>query len=228
MRISAKKLLTDVLLLALLLSLMAAFHTGNAFHEWAGTVLIAGLILHNVLVAHWGTHFISGKGGATLLRTAFNLFILAAAFVAMVSGILISQTVFRFLPIEGSLSVRQIHTASAYWFLILAGIHIGTQWKCLTARISAITGIKLGKRALVVSHVAACTAALYGLVSFVRRDIADRLTMQVSFSFPLEGETLLSCMTDHLFLICLFAVPASYLARSLDYRQQTSATRSAD
>lgn len=120
------RIAVDALMTVLLLFMFAVPWTGVLRHERLGIVLFILLLLHNALNFRWYKSLFTGPYNARRLTWAtVNVLLLASFAMTAVSGVMISQHVFGFLDLNGSLLWRKIHLCASYWGLILTGAHIG-------------------------------------------------------------------------------------------------------
>ena len=121
--------MTDISMTALLLLLMAFSLVGEAAHEWLGVGIFLLLILHHVLNLNWCRNLFRGKyPPIRVFGTALTLLVLLSMAGSMVSGILLSRTVFRFDVHKFSSVFQTIHMLSAYWGFVFMSLHLGTHW----------------------------------------------------------------------------------------------------
>lgn len=120
------RITVDALMTVLLLFMFAVPWTGVMRHERLGIVLFILFILHNALNFRWYKSLFTGPYAARrTVWAAVNLLLLAAFVITAVSGVMISQHVFGFLNLNGSLLWRKIHLCASYWGLVLTGMHLG-------------------------------------------------------------------------------------------------------
>ena len=120
------RIFADALMSVLLLLMFAVPWTGVLCHERMGIALFILLLLHNTLNFRWYVSLFRGPYNARrLIWATVNLLLLSAFVLTAVSGAMISQHVFRFLDLNGSLLWRKIHLCAAYWGLVLTGAHVG-------------------------------------------------------------------------------------------------------
>lgn len=121
------KIVLDMAMTLALLFLMGYPWWGDVAHEWAGAGMFALFIAHHILNAGWWRSL--GKGRYTPARVfqlVIDLLVLLAMLGLMVSGVILSNHVFAFLPISGGMSLaRLLHMASAYWGFVLLSLHLG-------------------------------------------------------------------------------------------------------
>lgn len=96
------KIMTDILMTAVMLFLMGYQFWGEAAHEWAGAGIFLLFIIHHILNASWYRGFVKGKYTLTrILMIAINFLLLAAMLALMYSSFVLSRHVFAFLPVAG-------------------------------------------------------------------------------------------------------------------------------
>ena len=85
-----------------------------------------------------------GKGRYTPARVfqlVIDLLVLLAMLGLMVSGVMLSNHVFAFLPISGGMSfARLLHMASAYWGFVLMSLHLGLHWNMILSMARRAAG----------------------------------------------------------------------------------------
>lgn len=125
-----------------LLFLMGYPWWGDVAHEWAGAGMFALFIAHHILNAGWWRSL--GKGRYTparVLQLVIDLLVLLAMLGLMVSGVMLSNHVFAFLPISGGMSfARLLHMASVYWGFVLLSLHLGLHWNMILGMVRPAAG----------------------------------------------------------------------------------------
>lgn len=115
--------------------------TGLPVHEWLSLAFIAVLITHLVLHWDWIVSITLTFFKRFFHETRFNYlvdFLVFLSFITvMLSGLLISRTVFPFFGIQVQVSHawRQIHSLSADATLLLIGLHFSMHWKWIVNAI---------------------------------------------------------------------------------------------
>lgn len=116
----------DALMSVLLLVMFAVPWTGVLRHERLGVILFVLFAVHNAIHFRWYASLFRGPYNAyRTIWAGINIGLLAAMLAVALSGVMISQHVFGFLEINGSLFWRRLHLCASYWGLILTGAHIG-------------------------------------------------------------------------------------------------------
>lgn len=177
---------TDALMTAVLLALMAYVLTGQSLHEWLGVAAFGLFILHHLLNLNWFRALGRGRfPPARVLRTVLVLLLLVSMLVQTVSGLAMSRYALPFLelPMETSLA-RLLHLCFGYWSFLLVGLHLGTHWSVFLGLGRKLRGgtplPKAGRRAL---RLAAAVSAGYGLFCFLRQGIPNYLFLRTEFAF---------------------------------------------
>lgn len=135
------RLIVDLVLTVSFVALMSVPFTGLLLHEWWGIVLIGVIIVH--LLAQWDwtvastRRFLRGLTGRLRFTYVLNWLLFIATILVMVSGILISEAALPGLGLPTARSTgssifrfwRLLHTVSADAVIVLAGIHLGLNWR---------------------------------------------------------------------------------------------------
>lgn len=215
------KIMVDVGMTVALLLLMPYLLIGDKFHEIIGTMIAVLFILHHILNRKWLAHLFCGKYTAyRILQTFFVTVVLVCMIGSVVSGIVMSQYVFAFLPIKGGWALaRKTHMLCAYWGLFGMALHLGLHWNMMLGM-----GKKLWKKWEVLvkwlMRFMAGGIAVYGIYAFYAKRIADYLFLRTEFVFLDFKEPLWHVLLDYVAILCLFAVVGHYLGRLLLYRKQ--------
>ena len=100
-----------------LLGVMGYQCWGEEAHEWVGSGLFVLFIIHHILNGNWHRNLLRGKyTPVRMLQTGINLLVFLAMLGLMVSGVMMSNYVFDFLPIHGGMSfARLLHMAASHW-----------------------------------------------------------------------------------------------------------------
>lgn len=119
------RLFTDSGMTLVLLLLMSYQLVGEKAHEWIGMAMFLLVIGHHVLNRRWTGNITKGKNTAhRILQTVIVALLALTMIESMVSGILLSNYIFRFVRIEGVANMaRNIHILCAYWGFRL--------WRCI-------------------------------------------------------------------------------------------------
>lgn len=210
------KLVTDILMSALVLFLFGYQLWGEAAHEWAGIATFILFILHHILNGKWHRNIL--KGGYTPLRTVLlitDILITFAVMSLMYSGITVSKHIFTFLPSGNIAFARRLHILGSYWgFILLAfhfGLHISALKGILKLQFPKGTSRLRNTAGLIVSVV----IAVYGVYAFIKRGFPTYLFLKSEFVFMDYSESKLIFYADLLAIAFLFAFFAFYTSKFL-------------
>jgi Domain of unknown function (DUF4405) len=140
------RLVVDLLLSLGFIVLMSVPFTGLALHEWIGIGLLVVVLVH--LLSQWDWTMATSRRllGTLTGRLRFTYLLNWALFFAvtlvMVSGLAISESALPRLGISVPRAPywRLIHTLSANAILVLAGIHVGLNWRWVANSVRQLVG----------------------------------------------------------------------------------------
>ena len=168
-----KSLLAAAILLLVIMSF--GFHfTGELLHVLVGLASLALSAVHIGIGKRWFATLCVGK--YTFKRSctvSINLLLLTAFIIACGSGVLLFLGLF-----DAGILLRQIHTSTAYWMLILVGLHIGLYWGAFTRGIQ--------KWPICLSYIWPLILC-YGVWASFDRDIGEKLLFRSTFDFFDQG-----------------------------------------
>jgi hypothetical protein len=232
------KILVGWLMFILLMVQMGRHLWGNTAHEWTGAGTFVLFILHQVLNLDWYRRVFKGRySPLRILGLIVNALVLTAMTGMIISGIILSQQVFAFLPIKGGTAfARLLHMVATYWGFVIIGLHLGLHWqiivelhwkKVLGAVLGNISGMvpdirrtpgKTPRPAAVRSfllNITGMVIAVYGLYAFLDRGLLTYMFLQNQFVFLDSGESRIFFYLDHLAMTGLFVWAAHNAAKFL-------------
>jgi hypothetical protein len=168
----------------LLMVALAYDWLGNVAHEIIGTIMFALLIAHNTFNRRWYAR--ASKGGRNLhgwVNIVVIVLLLSTMLALVVTSLMISRSVFSFLPLTGGYVARQIHGLAAYWVLIIVSVHVGMRWSTVMAAASGwlrISG-RSNVRTVFLRTLAAAIAA-YAIHSSFVIGIGSRLMAEITMN----------------------------------------------
>ena len=195
----------DILMTGLLLCLMAYQITGQELHEWFGTAMLVLFIMHNILNIRWYGRLFKGKYRLLrIIQTIINLSVLVSMLCLGYSGIVMSRYVFAPLSIHGPMATaRRMHMAASYWGFVLMSFHLGMHWGMVTGMFGrsskgrTLPGRKKSGMSVWVLRLAAVLIAGYGLLCFIRKDIASYMFLKNEFVFFDFEQSILSVILEY-------------------------------
>ncbi len=208
------KISTDVLMSLLLLLLMAYSLVGEAAHEWLGVGMFVLFVLHHILNRKWSKAVLHGRYTPyRILQTVLVLLALLCMGASMVSGMVLSRTVFSFLGFRGGQTAAgAVHILSAYWGFVFLSLHLGLHWGGIMGMAKKLAKKPSPCRKWALRSMAALVAA-YGAYAFVKRDFGDYLFLRVHFVFFDFDEPLALFLVDYVAILGLFVCAGYYLAK---------------
>ena len=105
------KILIDIGMTICLLLLMPYSLLSEIAHEWIGMAMLVLFISHHILNHKWVTSVRKGKYNAfRVIQTVLVIIMLILIMGSMISGILLSNHIFKWIKISGTyMTARQIH-----------------------------------------------------------------------------------------------------------------------
>ena len=129
------KILIDIGMTICLLLLMPYSLLSETAHEWIGMAMLVLFIAHHILNHKWVLSIGKGKYNAfRVIQTVLVIIMLILIMGSMISGILLSNHIFKWIKISGTyMTARQIHMFCAYWGLVVMSLHLGFHWNIAVA-----------------------------------------------------------------------------------------------
>lgn len=165
----------------LLLSL-AYWWLENIPHEIFGTAMFALLAWHIVVNRFWFKNILRGRYDLRrAVIVALHLFLIVNMIILLATSIAISKSLFSALPIPDSIYMREVHWFSAYWVVVIVGIHVGLHWARVMALSRSILGLSPNNTARMwLLRACAAFLAAVGVWSFVVLGVWNHLTFTYS------------------------------------------------
>jgi len=159
------KLVLDAVMLVLLVLMFRKQAVSLAFHEIGGLALIGLFLLHHLLNGKWIAAmtmrlFSKETGGLARASYIVDALLLIAFLTVGVTGVLMSEVVFRFRAAGG---VKTLHYFASALSVVLMGVHLGLHADYIFGRLLKKGGRKLAKIALAVVLTAAVAFGGYSL-----------------------------------------------------------------
>lgn len=217
----AFKIIIDIAMTVALMLLMTYELIGQSTHEWIGMGMFVLFLIHHVLNRKWSGNLIKGKWTPfRIWQTILVLWVLVSMIGSMVSGIILSRSVFSFLPIRSGQSwARIMHLLCAYWGLVGMSLHLGLHWSMMIGMTQKYLGKPSQLRTWILRLLAAGIAA-YGVYAFVKRDIGSYMLLKSEFVFFDFEEPLIFFFADYLAIMGLFVFLGHYAAIGLKSMQR--------
>lgn len=207
------RLITNGLMTGTILLSIASTLTGNAVHEIIGVLMIVLFILHQVLNWRWYPALVKGRYDTRrTVNTVINGLLLAAFALLIGSSVMISRTLFFFLAIDGSLTLRQAHTTTAHWLLVLTAVHLGIHWtrlvKMAATVIPILPKIKIHTNLKWLIAIVIMTTGIY---SSIDRNLGGKLFMTYAFDFWDFDQSVFGFFIRNISIIGFYAVVTHFV-----------------
>lgn len=207
------RLCTAAGLFALLLLSLSYWWLENLPHELFGTAIFVLLAWHIYVNRFWFTKLFRGHYDT---RRAFvvllHVLLMVGMAILLVTSIVISKSLFAFLPLPDSVPLRDVHWFSAYWVMMIVGVHLGIHW----VRVMAMTRTALGLSRDSVIRKWALRAVTLLLVSFGAwslpvLDVWTKLTFNFSLNFWNFNQSVSPFFAHWLAVVAIPAAATHYL-----------------
>ncbi|MGO7564296.1 DUF4405 domain-containing protein [Rhizobium leguminosarum] len=215
-------LLPGAMAILLLLSL-AYWWLENVPHEIFGTAMFALLTYHIVVNRFWFKNLFTGRyDRRRAFVVALHLALIVNMIIMLVTSVVISKSLFSALPIPDSIYLREVHWFSAYWVMIIVGIHLGLHWARVMALSRSILGLSpiCAVRTLLL-RIATVLLAGLGVWSFSVLGVWTKLT----FTYSLDVWNFKTSVTPFFghwaAVVALPAIVMHYAMASWRNRQRT-------
>ena len=211
------KIVIDMAMTVLLLFLMARQITGDLAHEWLGAGMFVLWIAHHILNRGWYSHLFKGKyGPVRILRLIINIALLFSMLGLMVSGVILSRTVFAFLPISGGVAfARSLHVVSAFWGFVLMAFHLGLHWNMILGMLQNAVGAAVPKPLRFLLRIGAVLIAGYGAYAFIKNQIFSYLFLTTPFVFFDFEKPVGLFFAEYMAIMGLFVFLAHYISKGV-------------
>ncbi|MEO8686080.1 MAG: DUF4405 domain-containing protein [Devosia sp.] len=179
------RLLLPIGMAALLLLSLAYWWLDNVPHEIFGTGLFVLIAWHISMNRSWFTNLFRGRyNGRRIFTVLLHVLLIVNMAVLLMTSIIISKSVLALLPLPKSTFLRQIHWFTAYWVMIVVGIHLGLHWTRVMMLLRSMLGLSSGSAPRTwVLRVAALVLAVFGVWSFLVLGVWGKLTFTYSLDF---------------------------------------------
>jgi hypothetical protein len=200
---------------------LAYYWQGNLFHELVGTGMFLLVVVHNAFNRRWYGTIAKRQG---LVNIAITLLLLAAMLVLLITSGLISESLFRFLGLDGGFTARQIHSLAGYLVLIIVSLHLGLRWPMIMGIGRSLFGIT-GKSAVrsFPLRVIACVIAIQGVRSSFALEVGTKLSLQLTLDWWNFEESSLEFFLHCIAIAGMYVSLSYYAMQWVRYRKVSRA-----
>ena len=199
----ALRLAVDGGMIVLMMLLMAFERVGRTAHEWLGLALFVLFIAHHLLNRRRLQGLLRAPKRATnTLSLGVTLLLALCMIGTMASAVLISRTVFAFLPVGGALGVgRRLHMLTVNACFLSAGLHLGLHGQMMLGIVRQRFPHLSGRVFCALGLVVTCC----GFVAFCQSGMIDDLLLRNEFAFVDYSQPLALFLVDRLAIFGFFA-----------------------
>lgn len=213
------KIIIDVCMTVCLLFLMPYSLLGETLHEWLGIVMFVLFVTHHVLNRKWMAAVTKGKYTPfRIVQTLIVFVMLVLMLGSMVSGVLLSNHIFRAVRIAGiSMAARQVHMFCAYFGMLVMSVHLGLHWNMVVNMTGKLFLYPSAKRTWIARAIAILLAG-YGVYAGHKRQIGAYLLMKMHFVFYDYTENVLFFVFDYMAVMAFIVFITYYVSKFLRKR----------
>ena len=174
----------DIAMTVVLIGLMAYSLIGTLTHEILGVAMFALFTVHHALNRKWFGALSKGRYKSfRIFQTALVFLLIGSVMASVISGIVLSEHVFAFLPInKGTAFARSVHMVCAYANYILMSLHLGLHWNVMLSAVSK-SKVRKNDTGVWILRVTAIGISAYGTYAFIKRQIGEYLFLRTHFLF---------------------------------------------
>ncbi len=171
------RIFLDLVAACLLVAGLAYWWLGNTAHELIGAGLFVLAIAHNGFHRRWyGRIGRSARQPRGRLLIAVNLGFGLAMSALLGSSLIVSRSLFGFLPFEAGATARTVHLLAAYWAMVLVGLHVGLNWPLVSAALRPrLAGRLPPPTGMVLAWALAAGIVAHGLAAVFTMDLGAKL-----------------------------------------------------
>ena len=219
------KIIIDVCMTVCLLFLMPYSLLGETLHEWLGIVMFVLFVTHHVLNRKWMAAVTKGKYTPfRIVQTLIVFVMLVLMLGSMVSGVLLSNHIFRAVRIAGiSMAARQVHMFCAYFGMVVMSVHLGLHWNMVVNMTGKLFLYPSAKRTWIARAIAILLAG-YGVYAGHKRQIGAYLLMKMHFVFYDYTENVLFFVFDYMAVMAFIVFITYYVSKFLRKHRCTRGT----
>lgn len=218
----ATRLSLDALMAVLFISGLAFRSTGRLAHEWLGMGFVVLFLLHLAINFGWCRTLFTGRYSlGRTLNTLTNAALLVAMIVLCFTGVMNSRHVFGFSQFFDGAYLRQLHSAAAYWGLVIIGVHTGMHWEMISGALRRLA--KRGKQSCAAGVVLRLTALLVvacGVWASFDRAMASKLFLGFAFDFWDPSRPLVFFYAANLAIAGTYALGTHYALKIIRIRKK--------
>ncbi len=214
------QILLDAIMIGMLPIIMAYELVGKSTHEWLGLAMFIIFILHNILNYRWYKNILKGRYSCTrIILLIVNMLLFVCMIGLMISGIILSNHVFVFLPIHNGISLaRIVHLLASYWGFVLMSIHLGLNLGIMINIVNSMFHLKDSKIRVWILRIVSTMVVIYGIHTFVHQNIIDYMFLVNQFVFFDRERPIILFFIDYLsimgMIVCIVYSISNYFKKA--------------
>jgi len=180
------------------------------------------VLSHNIFNRRWyGRIPRESKQPRGRVVVALNLTFLSMMSLLLMTSIVVSRSLFSFLPIDASQLMVDLHKLAAYWAILLVGVHLGLNWTIVMNVVRSGLGMTVHnpKRALFM-RAATALIAVKGVLSTVEMAFGLKLVNEVTMDMWDFTTQTPQYFLNYLSIVGLFAAISHYTVKLAPARQR--------
>ena len=183
------RLIIDLLMYVLFVLVMGPHITENLLHEIIGTTIFILFIIHTVLNYKFYKIIFKGKyNKKRIILTLVDILLLICMIGMIMSALMISKDIFKFLNISQPMLGRKIHMLATSWGFIIMSIHVGLHINTLIDKLNK----KVKNNTLeYVYYLLIAIIYLYGIYSFIKLNFISDMFLRNAFKVLNTNEHLI-------------------------------------
>ena len=206
------RIVIDIAMVALLLCAYNSQLARESAHKFIGIAIFILFAIHIFMNRQWFSAIFKGKyTPRRIFLSIINILLALAAGTMILAGILEASWKPSFSVFESGITIREIHTIAAYWFLPIAGIHLGLHWGQFSKRIFAYIGKK--HYIIIGTRIFAVLFTAFGVWSFFDRDMYSKMFLGFSFDYWPPERPIILFYAQTLSIMGIFVFAAYYLLK---------------
>ncbi|WP_461251543.1 DUF4405 domain-containing protein [Treponema sp. R8-4-B8] len=209
----------DISMIALLLCAYNPRLARDTVHILIGITIFILFATHIFINRHWFINIFNGAyTPRRMLMTTFNLLLAIAAATLIITGLLEAVWSPSFLLFESGVTLREVHTAAAYWLMPFVGVHLGFHWGIFSKYI--------GKNRLVITLMRIFTTLffMFGVWSFFDRDMFAKLFLGFSFDYWPQEKPIILFYIQTLSIIGIYVIITYYILKLIFWLKNRKTT----
>ena len=203
------RLIIDILMYCLFILVMGPHITENFLHEIIGTIISVLFIIHTTLNIKFYKILFKGKyNKKRIILTLVDILLLVCMIGMIISSLIISNNVFKFLNIETTMFGKKIHMLSNSWGFILMSLHVGLHIEPLIKKIKNK-----------ILYVPLFIIYIYGIYSFIKLDFINDMFLLSHFKMFNFNEHFIIYYL-HVIATSIFIILTMYIINNFKLRKK--------